>query len=171
VLFVALPLRLHALCWPAVPTRKSGFPTSAARASSKALTCLQTLSVSRLGRKVRSLLVAPVVASWFADVSCIGRNVIIEQSYGGPKITKGEPLFLLRTLSILFFCSFPFAMLDCMRVPFPTSYSFFIALLCYRAHSSWSFRWCHGCQGHYFEGQIREPWRTVWSSIFLRRIY
>jgi chaperonin GroEL len=24
-----------------------------------------------------------------ADVSCIGRNVIIEQSYGGPKITKG----------------------------------------------------------------------------------
>jgi len=26
---------------------------------------------------------------WFADVSRIGRNVIIEQSFGGPKITKG----------------------------------------------------------------------------------
>src|SRR5229473_7116488 len=29
-------------------------------------------------------------ARWFADVSCEGRNVIIEQSFGGPKITKGE---------------------------------------------------------------------------------
>lgn len=26
---------------------------------------------------------------WFADVSRVGRNVIIEQSFGGPKITKG----------------------------------------------------------------------------------
>lgn len=103
---------------------------SAARASSKASTCLQTLSVLRLGRKVRSLLVAPVVASWFADVSCIGRNVIIEQSYGGPKITKGEPLFLFPTLYILSFCSFPFAISDCMRVPSPASYSFFVALYC-----------------------------------------
>ena len=29
----------------------------------------------------------------FADVSRVGRNVIIEQSFGGPKITKGEPSF------------------------------------------------------------------------------
>ena len=30
-----------------------------------------------------------VVLSSFADVSHVGRNVIIEQSFGGPKITKG----------------------------------------------------------------------------------
>ena len=30
-----------------------------------------------------------VVVPWFADVSRVGRNVIIEQSFGGPKITKG----------------------------------------------------------------------------------
>jgi len=30
-----------------------------------------------------------VVFPWFADVSRVGRNVIIEQSFGGPKITKG----------------------------------------------------------------------------------
>ena len=30
-----------------------------------------------------------IVFPWFADVSRLGRNVIIEQSFGGPKITKG----------------------------------------------------------------------------------
>src|SRR6266567_4235857 len=30
-----------------------------------------------------------VIFFWFADVSRVGRNVIIEQSFGGPKITKG----------------------------------------------------------------------------------
>ena len=48
-----------------------------------------------------------------------GRNVIIEQSFGGPKITKGKIL-----LKLLFY---------------------FIYSL---------FRWCNGCQVHYFEGQV-----------------
>ena len=36
-----------------------------------------------------SLLCLVVVVLWCADVSRVGRNVIIEQSFGGPKITKG----------------------------------------------------------------------------------
>ncbi len=43
---------------------------------------------------------------WFADVSRVGRNVIIEQSFGGPKITKGKSsshfAFDIRFLLFLF---------------------------------------------------------------------
>ena len=139
VLSVALPLRLLALYWLAVPTRKSSSPTRLARASSMALTCLQTLSVLRLGRKVRLLLVAPVVTSWFADVSCIGRNVIIEQSFGGPKITKGKSLFLSARctccFSVLFGSHFldrsmrTFSELTCITF-FVLSFVLYIALSC-----------------------------------------
>ena len=87
---VVLPRRPLALFSPAAPTRKLSFPTRAARAFSRALTCLQTLLVLRLGQKVCSSSSAlSSVARRFADVSHVGRNVIIEQSFGGPKITKG----------------------------------------------------------------------------------
>jgi len=86
---VVLQRRLPAPFSPVAPTRKLSFPTRAARASSKASTCLQTLLVLRLDQKVCSLFLALYVSIGFADVSHVGRNVIIEQSFGGPKITKG----------------------------------------------------------------------------------
>jgi hypothetical protein len=89
---VVLRRRLPAPSSPAALIRKLSFPTRAARASLKALTCLQALSVLRLDQKVCLLF----LAAWLfylgllsADVSRVGRNVIIEQSFGGPKITKG----------------------------------------------------------------------------------
>lgn len=36
-----------------------------------------------------------------ADVCFTGRNVIIEQSYGGPKITKGASLFSITPCTLL----------------------------------------------------------------------
>ena len=87
--FVVLRRRLPVPFSLAALTRKLSFLTRAARASSKASTCLQTLSVLRSDQKVSFLFLAVVVFPWFADVSHIGRNVIIEQSFGGPKITKG----------------------------------------------------------------------------------
>jgi hypothetical protein len=87
---VVLLRRLPAPFSPVALTRKLSFPTRAARASSKASTCLQTLSVSRSDQKVCFLSLALWLFSLgFADVSHVGRNVIIEQSFGGPKITKG----------------------------------------------------------------------------------
>jgi chaperonin GroEL len=53
-------------------------------------------------------------ARWFADVSCKGRNVIIEQSFGGPKITKGETFFRLSVFYPLSVAHFPFY----LAVPF-----------------------------------------------------
>ena len=55
---VVLRRRLPAPFSLAALTRKLSFPTRAARASSKASTCLQTLSVLRLDQKVRFLLLA-----------------------------------------------------------------------------------------------------------------
>ena len=57
---------------PVAPTRKLSFPTRAARASLRVSTCLQTLLVLRLDRKVSPSLfpvLLVVRVCWFADVS------------------------------------------------------------------------------------------------------
>ena len=43
-----------------------------------------------LGPRVRPLSAAPARGWTATDTSTAGRNVIIEQPFGGPKITKGE---------------------------------------------------------------------------------
>jgi hypothetical protein len=47
---------------------------------------------------------------WFADVSRVGRNVIIEQSFGGPKITKGKSSSHFPLISVFCCSSFCFTL-------------------------------------------------------------
>ena len=129
----------------AARTKKLSFPTMAARASSRASTCLQTLSVLRLDRKVCR---SPVVAfPSLVLLTCphVGRNVIIEQSFGGPKITKGKQ-FLPPWPSLLFSVVRPLFIYD-LHLPKISPSHIYVGIMLF-------FRWCHSCQGHNFEGQV-----------------
>lgn len=90
------PQRLHATpvdqlqCWLAVRTRMSSLEMKDAPQCLRVSTPSQTLSAQRWDRKVCPRMLAPLNAG-VADLGRgPGRNVIIEQPYGGPKITKGE---------------------------------------------------------------------------------
>ena len=164
----AVPLRRPLVPFsPVAPTRKLSFPTRAARASSRVSTCLQTLLVLRLDRKVSLSLprASHLVRVGLLTCRALGRNVIIEQSFGGPKITKGETSFLfafplLSVFSAVFVSFSPHRYLYFPKGAYTFSFPHLTVVLFVRTHVGLTYlfvllcRWCHGCQGNHIEGQV-----------------
>lgn len=151
---------------PVAPTRKLSFPTRAARASSRASTCLQTLLVLRLDRKVSLSLAraSHLVRVGLLTCRALGRNVIIEQSFGGPKITKGETSFPFAFPLCVFSAVFvSFHLVDTLiftKGAYTFSFPHLTVVLFVRIHVGLTYlfillcRWCHSCQGNHIEGQV-----------------